>query len=509
MRVKIWRCAVMLILTFAVCRSVYGQVGDMGFFGGITEGKRLPNTNETLLRQSETNKHKNQIDTYIYKELIFLSGQPLEFEGMIEVTQIGNPELDLGQYTKSYRVFASPATAEDIRLERLLEFNVNYRRENHQIISNYQVMRWTETIAANGITYTLNPRGSDFLLSVIEDRAVGVNYYRGDISRRAVFTSDGESGAIIEASDTFYGYDCVWSSSETHRVDETVATGDWQMQLQLRPNVTVRKTMEYTPNEPSAISFKGNYKDVYQNDSGLRYDILIKPRIAADIPSTGQISIVTRNTFEQLIAPDLDYLKGHAAEEDIRRLFSMQILTGDPKHYKPNQAITRGQYVTALTRAIKLPVEAPVIKRTSRKLSQPPIVFSDVPPQRLEYPNIMAAYRGDLAIGRDNGSFYFDAILTRQEAIAILIRALGFVHTAPDPTPLTLCSDGYDIADWARREMAAAFRMRFVVPDAQGRIKPSAPVSKAEAAALLNRMVDYMRTEIATDYADHIINYTE
>ncbi|MDR3239212.1 MAG: S-layer homology domain-containing protein [Clostridiales bacterium] len=530
----------------AVCGTVclaaagraFAQTGDMGLFGGISEGRRLPKTTDVLLNQiGKANGKKNQPNTYIYKEMIFLSGKPLEFEGMMDVTDSGGVQdgVDVGTYTQTYRVYSSASTNPSASVTRDIVFTVNYRRENQQIIQDYAVDRWTETIEADGVTYTLDPRVSGFDLSVIEDRAPGVHYYRGDISRRSVYSIGAEAPAAgaavateaaaatetaaateaaiatsvtLEASDAFYGYDCVWSATETHRLDETVSRDDWQMQVQVRPSVSVRKTLRYTANEPTAISFEGNYKEVCQNQSGLRYDIFIKPRIYPDEAASGSASIATRNTFEQLIAPDVSFLKGHAAEENIRKLFSMQILTGDPMLYQPHQAITRGQYVTALTRAIKLASE-PIAKPARGRKTPPPTVFSDVPPDRPEYPSIMAAYRGDLAIGRDNASFNFDAALERQEAIAILVRALGLTHLASNPTSMTTFTDDHGVADWAKRETAAAVRLRLILPDAEGRIRPQDLVSKAEAADFLNRLVEYMRSDIASDYADHIVNFAQ
>lgn len=338
----------------------------------------------------------------------------------------------------------------------------------------------------------------------------GVVYYKGNESVYGVYSGgEGDSVTTLERSDSFYGYSNAWSSTETHRSDDVISTSDWQMQVQVRPSVTMSKILQYSQNEPTAISFDGNYREIMQNQSGLRYDIFVKPKQFYAQPGTGGATIATRNTFEQLIAPEVAYLKGHFAETDIKKLFSMQVLDGDAKFYQPAQAITRGQYVTALAKAIKLPIEQVTTTNTRSKKEVINIIFPDVLPDRQEYPYIIAAFKSGLAVGRDNGNFYFDSPIERQEAFVILLRTLGLENLGLDPTPVTSYVDDAQIASWAKREIYAASRIGLISADDNGNIRPTDYVTKAEAAALINRLIDYMRSGIATDYADHIVNYAD
>ncbi|MDR1538727.1 MAG: S-layer homology domain-containing protein [Clostridiales bacterium] len=518
MRKLIKTLALSILAVFSLSASVYADVGDMGFFGGISEGRRLPKTTEDIISKSSQKtgrKAKGQTGTFIYKEVVFLSGKPAVFEGLIDVAANGGiqDDLDAGTYIQTFRVYPSAATTEEASIERSMTLRVNYRKEYNQVIEDYAVESWSESIQAGGASFTLDRRLSDFGASVIKDKTPGVTYYRGDISTRSVYSSgggspeDGSSITVVEGADSFYGYACAWSSSEAHRMDQTVSSGDWQMQVQVRPGVSVNKLLQYSRNEPSAMSFEGNYKEVIQNESGLKYDIFIAPHIYPDQKMSGGISIPGRNAFEQLTAPDMAFLKGHYAEEDIKKLFSMQILDGDPKYYQPHQAITRGQFVTALSKAVKLPVEAQKTARTSRKVDAHLIVFPDVTSQRPDYPYIMAAYRNGVAIGRDNGTFYADAPLERQEAVAAMIRSLGLANLGLDPTAMTPFTDDDEIGYWARRELDAARRLGLLLPDESGRARPVEFVSKAEAAAFLSRLVDYMRSGLSEDYSKHIVNF--
>lgn len=502
-------------LLFSAECPTFANVGDFGFFGGISSGRKLPKTTELILQKQNNKKNNDNLES-VYKENIFLSGIPTTFEGMLTV-EGNDEEIDMtaekkaDTYNVTYTVEAGAATDPDNQIARDIEYEVNYRIEGNQIIKDYEVDGWDETITVGGANYTLDENQSESSISIIESHTPGVSYYKGDISHKAVYMLD-DTRVVWELSGTFYGYNSAWSSTETHRIDGTVTTDDWQMQYQIRPSVSVGKNLQYSENEPTAISFSGNYREVMQNHSGLSYNIYTMPKInSVNVPATGNASVDTFNTFEQLIAPDLGFLKGHFAESDIKKLFAMQILDGEPSYYQPSQSITRGQFVSMLVKAVKLPIEEQTSNKRSRGRKNQNvvnIVFPDVTESREDYPYIMAAYKSGLAVGRDNGHFYTDSPIERQEAIVILLRTLGLENLGLSPTPVTSFVDDQYIADWAKKEIYAAARLGIIAGDSDGNFRPKSYVSKAEAAAFVNRLVNYMRTDMQTDYTEHIVNYS-
>jgi hypothetical protein len=328
----------------------------------------------------------------------------------------------------------------------------------------------------------------------------------------AVYTTGGAEATdanttSVQSTGSIYSFDTAWSATETHRIDTWVYAPGWQTHYQIRPSVSVNKTLQYSLNEPTAISFPGNYMEVIQNKSSISYDVFVKPNIFYTMPDKGAANIPSYNSFEQLIAPDTSFLKGHFAEADINKLFSMQVLTGNPREFRPEQAITRGQYVQALVKACKLPIDLDEANLSTRRTRVINVVFPDVMPEREEYPYIMAAYRAGLAVGRDNGNFYIDSPIDRQEAIVILVRTLGLSNLGLDPTPVTPFLDDAKIANWAKKEIYAAQRIGIIAADANGNLRPGELISKAEGAALVNRMINYMRYDLVTDYTEHIVNY--
>ena len=483
--------------------NVYANPLDFGIFGGITEGRKLPKTTEQLL-QSNQNTKSDLKSTY--KEIIFLTGEPKEYNGNITVSSKDTNLKDKGSYKVSYKVANGDTTPKDMSIARNIEYNVNYRKEDKQTIKDYEMTRWTETLTVGGKTYNIDKNDSKSSISIIEDKMPGVNYYKGDISHRAVYTS-GQEKITQDINGVLYGYNSPWSSTETQRLNVTLSSKDWQMEYQIRPSVSVSKNLEYSKNEPTAISFEGNYKEIMQNKSGLSYNVYVTPPQFSNIAKTGNISIPSFNTFEQLLAPDVSYLKGNFAEEDIKKMFAMQILTGEPKFYKPNEAITRGQFTQMLVKAIKLPIEKN--DKPNNKKSSIDIVFSDVLPNRKEYPYIMEAYKEGVVLGQTDGKFSIDEPIERQEAIVILLRALGLEHLGLDPTPITPFVDDNHIEKWAKREVYAANRIGIISGDENGNFKPKSFVSKAEAAAIINRFINYMRYDMEVDYTENIVNFPD
>lgn len=496
-----------LLFIFLMPTTIFAAVGDMGFFGGISQGRRLPKTTDLLIDEDDNET------VFPYKEMVFLGGIPREFEGLIEIDHddITFNTGDSGTYTEKYKVYNSSSTSDEVNIERNITFDVNYRVTDTQIIKDYRVDKWDEEITTPDGTFEIDDDLSYFELSIIEDLTPAVTYYKGNISKKAVYSNGGESDESSSTSEVIsgdiYGYDSPYSTIETHRLNGYVTNPDWQMQYQVRPSVSVTKTLDYGENEPDLISFSGNYREIISNESGLKYDIYAKPNFMFYVPNEGGTQIDSYNTFEQLIAPDLNYLRGHFAEYDIKKLYAMEVLDGNPNYYVPNQAITRGQYITMLTKAINLNTSKYEENKKSRSSDVINIVFPDIRPDRDDYKYIMTAYDKKIAVGRENGHYFPDSPITREEAIVILLRTIGLESLGLDPTPVTTFTDDNNIANWAKKEIYAAQRIGLIRGDMDGKINPKVYISKGEAAALVNRLIDYMRDEMIDDYGQNIVHF--
>lgn len=500
-----------IFILLASAPSVKAASGDMGFSGGITEGVRLPKATELILIDTAKKKAVSDIVSP-YKEILFIEGSPIEYAGQITIKHGGavSDTENHGAYKVTYTVADNSATPEGISLNRTIVYNVNWARNTDlgQIRKDYTVASWSERIVIDGMTYELDGSRSRWDISILEDVTAAVTYYKGSESKHAVYLS-GDIYVEVDGVGDLYGYDCAWSRSETHRLYEMVNyNGMGQWDYEIRPSVSVNKTLRYSNNEPLIISFPGNYQEVFQNESGLVYDIYSRPQYLFGEPTHGTALIDNANAFENLIYVDTSYLAGNWAYEDISVLFAMEILEGNPKMFQPDQLITRSQFFQMLVKAIKLPIEDINVSKNKRKDVEN-ITFPDVRKDRPDYPYIMAAYKAGIAVGKGGSNFCPDDLITLEEAVHTVIKALGLLNLGIEPTNMTPFTDDADVSDWAKKSLYAALRIDLISQLSDGSIQPRLELTKAAGAALINRLIEYMRSVIKDDYTTHIVNYAK
>jgi len=506
----------LMVLTPASAVFAREGQGQIGFWGGITEGVPLPMTTEQLILDATTGGRPDaNITNMVYTEIIWLDGTPREFEGLMDmrVQNAGgrSANANFGTRTVSYNIRPSATTDEDLLLTRNVTFRVNWRRVGNQVIETYSVTRWTETVTIGGTVYTLDQSRSNHEVSIIRDITPGVTYYRGEISSRSVFTNDG-TVVTHHVMGQIYGFASAWSAAETHRLHGMVemANGS-QVHYSIVPSVAVSKELQFSVSEPTLISFDGNYREVTTNQSGLNFVINARPNSMYWMPSSGRATIDSFNRFEQLRAPQLNHLRGHFAYQDIRRLFAMEIITVDPMHFRPDQAVTRAEFMTMLARAAKLPIDqahrTPPAPPRNGRAQQVTLTFPDLWPNRPDYAYLRAINTAGIAVGRGDGHFHPDEIIFREEAYVLALRTLGLSNLGLEPVPLLIYVDNDAISYWALNDINAATRIGLIAPDNYGYLHPQSYLTKAQAAALINRLIEYMRHELMQDYTENIINF--
>ena len=97
-------------------------------------------------------------------------------------------------------------------------------------------------------------------------------------------------------------------------------------------------------------------------------------------------------------------------------------------------------------------------------------------------------------------NFSVDAPITRQEAFTIYVRVIGLERLGVMTTLQTPFRDDAQIAPWAKREIMAGYKIGVILGDSDGNVKPTQWFTKAEAAAVINRLINYLRTEIGRAY---------
>ena len=191
---------------------------------------------------------------------------------------------------------------------------------------------------------------------MIEDYTPGVLYYRGDVSYTAVYNNLGSSGTQVKVnvSGPVYGYDHAYAKTETQKRSIYIESDSTNYYIEETPTYTSYKDLQYGANEPWAISFSGNYKELSRGEGTLLYTIDVGAPTLYEDEMSGSLSTQDVASIEQLPSVELSHIKGHAAETDIRKMYSLGIFTGNANSCSPSAVVTRGEYIAMVARALKI-----------------------------------------------------------------------------------------------------------------------------------------------------------
>ncbi|MHB1419748.1 MAG: S8 family serine peptidase [Bacillota bacterium] len=176
-----------------------------------------------------------------------------------------------------------------------------------------------------------------------------------------------------------------------------------------------------------------------------------------------------------------------AMEADL--LASRGVLTGYPNGaYRPQEPVTRAQLAAIMVRALGMDNEATQLKDIA-----PP--YRDLPEGYWANGYIQIAREMGLVSGYNDGNFRPSVSVPRDQLAAVLVRALNY--GVPEKTlPLSLpFTDSGSIGTWARTAVAEASHRGLVAGYTDGTFRPSAVVTRAQAAAFLARFLKEKGTQ--------------
>lgn len=191
--------------------------------------------------------------------------------------------------------------------------------------------------------------------------------------------------------------------------------------------------------------------------------------------------------------PDLfaDLPADHWVYPEVERLVAAGVIHGDPAgRFRANAPISRAEFLKMLLTARRLD---PAGKCEG--------LFADAPCWTWYAPWVELAYRLAIIDPKtdmlDDEPDYFDpeGAITRQEVVAALVRATGkrwtaqTMHWREASEILGRYADGADVMEPYRKPMALALSQGLVQGFGDGTLRPWHPVTRAEAAALVGRVL--------------------
>jgi hypothetical protein len=174
-----------------------------------------------------------------------------------------------------------------------------------------------------------------------------------------------------------------------------------------------------------------------------------------------------------LAAPQFTDLEGHWAREAVEELVDMGLLQGyGDGTFRPQNPITRGQFIRLLVAAAGIPQEV-----------QYPPTFSDVNITDPLYSYVEAAARAGIVSG-DGGRFWPDRFLNREQLAVMVIKALDEEREEVPASILASFSDAGSISSWALSAVGRAVELG-ILSGREGRFAPQAVTTRAEAAVVI------------------------
>ncbi|UKS24997.1 S-layer homology domain-containing protein [Paenibacillus sp. HWE-109] len=166
-------------------------------------------------------------------------------------------------------------------------------------------------------------------------------------------------------------------------------------------------------------------------------------------------------------------IKGHWAETSIRDSIQLGIIDGYSDHtFKPNNQITRAEFVTMIVKAFHLQAQ------TGK-------AFGDTQAHWARNAIEIAAALG-VVTGYSASAFGPDDLITREQMAVIAIRAAQ-ITAAGDR--IDSFKDNAEISDWARAALAAATAKALFNGYEDGTLKPKANTTRAEAVTIILRAI--------------------
>ncbi len=457
-----------------------------------------------------------QKNEFYYKEVVFLTGEPILMEGTIKVTEDAKG-------IKSTLEYELANTAKSASLERKVVFNHTSSTNqlgNQTTYSSAVAPNFDETVEIGSDTFVL--KDYQFSRSGITDDRTIIKYLVSNWNGRKVYTRNSAGGeVVVDVTSDLYRYDNFWSTTETAIIRNTltykykVNASDTSYKeavgtVEYAVSNSSVKDLAYIANDPRDISFKGGYvlKEGAENIVSYRFET---PVLSSWKPTgkrnTGRNSykLTTVPTQQRTFVPNIkDIAPSYWAAEDIKRMISMDIIgVADNNYFRPLGFMNRGEFAKAIAKASNLiPANGTAAKSKSYDLA-----FNDVDKNHPHYDYIMTAARTGIMQGTGANRFSPEEYLTKIQAAAIIVRALGLEEASEESSIRTSFKDDAAIPAWAKKSANVARRMGIVGGNPDNELEPNKVLTRAECSAMLNRYIRYLQYDMRKEYREKIINF--
>ncbi|MBY0221476.1 S-layer homology domain-containing protein [Sporosarcina aquimarina] len=436
------------------------------------------------------------MNEYEYKELFFLTGYPIQFSGKAVVTEKENKKT----LTRNYRFTLTGPGGEKLTRSVNYTANISDHEGKGQTTTQFEVKSYSEKVTIGKDTYTLD----DYQYSegTVSDNLPASSYYSGNIVGRKIYkhkiaATKKDELITVHLNGRNMGYKNFWGATETQLMDSEIITPQGYAFVTSKASDSKSRTLQYEPFDPSLSSFTGGHAVISSADMVSEYTY--------NIPfgaGKGTIELQKKNTpkIERLIVPKFRDLDRHNAKDAIQKLYSLGIFDENSQFFSPNTPMKRYQYTVGILKAVDLRVLEPPKK--SKVPRQP--IFADLSTKDPDYMYIESAVEQGIITGVTPDSFEPDSPVTRVQAVAILVRALGMEGRAPSPGFKTQYADDHKISGWAKDSVYVATELGLIQGNEMNRFNPQQQLTRAQAALITSRFLDFLENDLKQNYRDEI-----
>lgn len=472
---------------------------------------------------------------YEYAEVVFLTGEPIKF--------VGEYSVKVSERNDEKRIkYDFKLTPEDKDIEgkftRKFTLITKYDKRNDkgQTIAYAEIDdNYRETITIGDEKFILE----DFQFSksdVIDNRPAS-DFYSGNFKGRKYYKyyrDNKENGKVIlDITGGDVGYKNFWGGTETQILSHTINFEgfvledeedeeedaeeiDWQGTVNIQTSDSTTKSLKYSENEANFSSFNGGHLRTTNREivSEYSYDM---PRFRDNIPRRGKrdkddirLSRKMNPKIERLIVPKFKDIGGHWAQVYIEKLYSLDVFEGNSSFFLPDTPMTRLEFIKGIIKACDMrPTLETNTRRRARRRNEEPeeSYFSDMKVDDNDYSDVKQAVDKGIIKGTNSNEFKPGQPLTKAQAITILIRALGFESKSPTPGYYMSFDDDEEIPYWARDSIYVASEFGLVTGDRSNNINPNKIMTRAEASAMMVRLLEFLQRDLQKDYRENIVNF--
>lgn len=202
------------------------------------------------------------------------------------------------------------------------------------------------------------------------------------------------------------------------------------------------------------------------------------------VPTVGQNTVTGNLSTESY--PFCDMEEYVWAKEATLALYKSGVLqgVGDNK-FEPERAIAREEFLKLIINGFG------IVAQTDSDVS-----FTDVSKEQWYYPFIKTAVNSGVVYGMDDNRFGIGEQITRQDMVVMLYRALKMKKEIPDGGGFSRFEDYDTISDYAKSAVAFAEANEIVKGMGDGNFHPQSSATRAEAAVILYRAIEYLSNNI-------------